>query len=276
VDDIRTESIESRRLLAFFAIAFSFTWFFWLPRPLSQMGLIPVSPLTELGFIGAFGPLVAAILVTVAYEGGTGVRALLLRAVDARFAKRWWLAVLILMPAVVLAALLLATLTDGAVPASPVQNEVWMVIPIFFSVLFLSGPFEEEFGWRGYALPRLQARYSALVSSIILGFFWAIWHIPQFFTTPTGMFYKTPVLTFIPTVVAATVLFTWVYNNTNGSLLAMLLLHTTFNLSMYVSAVLDTSLGYVYVLGVFVVAAVVVTVVAGPRELRQQSKDTSR
>ena len=75
--------------------------------------------------------------------------------------------------------------------------------------------------------------------------------------------------TFIPTVMVATVLFTWVYNNTRGSLLAALLMHTTFNLSMFALPALDTGYGYLYVLVAFAVAAVVLTIVFGPRELRR-------
>jgi membrane protease YdiL (CAAX protease family) len=144
------------------------------------------------------------------------------------------------------------------------------LFPAFFSVLFLSGPFEEEFGWRGYALPRLQAKFNAFISSLILGFVWAVWHIPQFLIPGNGMFYKTPIWTFVPTVVAGAILFTWIYNNTHGSLLAMLLVHTTLNLSMYVFPVLDTGLGYAFVLIVFSAAAIVVTGIFGPSKLQRK------
>jgi membrane protease YdiL (CAAX protease family) len=178
---------------------------------------------------------------------------------------------MLLLPLFVFSAFLMGVATDGASPPSPVLSEPWLLFPAFFSVLFLSGPFEEEFGWRGYALPRLQAKFNALVSSFILGIVWAVWHFPQFLIPGNGMFYKTPIWTYIPTVIAVTILFTWVYNNTHGSLLAMLLLHTTFNLSFFVFPVLDTSLGYVYVLGVFAVAAIVVTCMFGSGELRRKS-----
>ncbi|MCX8151373.1 MAG: CPBP family intramembrane metalloprotease [Candidatus Bathyarchaeota archaeon] len=226
-----------------------------MPDALAKNGLIPSSLLTELGFIGAFGPLVSALILTAVYEGKKGIVHLLKSAVDYRFSKRWWIVVFFLFPLLVIAAFFMGVLTDGVVPFSQVFADPLFLFPAFFSVLFLSGPFEEEFGWRGYALPRLQARFSALVSSLILGFFWAIWHIPQFLIPGNGMFYKTPILTFIPTVIAATVIFTWVYNNTHGSLLAMLLLHTTFNLAMFTFPVLDTSTGYIYVLAVFTVTA---------------------
>jgi membrane protease YdiL (CAAX protease family) len=170
----------------------------------------------------------------------------------------------------VVIAFLIAIATDGAIPPSQVFSEPWILFPAFFSALFLSGPFEEEFGWRGYALPRLQAKFNALVSSLILGLVWAVWHIPQFLIPGNGMFYKTPIWTFVPTVVAGAILFTWIFNNTNGSLLAMLLVHTTLNLSMFVFPVLDTTLGYVYVVVAFSAAAIVVTRLFGPRKLQRK------
>ena len=268
---IQTTTIESKSLVTFFLIAFIFTWLFWMPDALSKMGIIPASPLTGLGFLGAFGPLIAAITLTAIHEKKAGLVALFRRAIDHHFKKQWWFSIILLFPALVILAFLLAVTTEGAVPSSQVFSEPWILFPAFFSVLFLSGPFEEEFGWRGYALPRLQAKFSALSSSLILGFIWAIWHIPQFLIPNNGMFYKTPIWTFIPTVIAATILFTWVYNNTHGSLLSMLLLHTTFNLSMFTFPVLDTNFGFLYVLGVFSIVALLVTVMFNPLEFRRNA-----
>ncbi len=267
---VRTETSEPKRLLVFFLIAFGATWLFWIPDALSQRGLIPSSPLTGLGFLGAFGPLIAAIVVTAAWEGPRGLVALFRKAFNYHFSRRWWLFVLLLFPLLVVLAFFLGVATDGVIPGSEVFSNPLILFPALFSVLFLSGPFEEEFGWRGYALPRLQAKSGALVSSLILGFIWAAWHIPQFLIPSNGMFYKTPFWTFVPTVIAATVLFTWIYNNTNGSLLAMLLVHTTFNLSMFSFPVLDTNFGYAYVLAVFAVSAAVVTAVFGARDLKRK------
>ncbi len=176
------------------------------------------------------------------------------------------------LPLLVVVSFFIAVVTENVMPTSIVLEEPWIILPAFFSVLFLSGPFEEEFGWRGYALPRLQARYSALGSSLILGFLWAIWHLPQFLVPGNGMFYKTPLLTFIPTVMAATVLFTLVYNNTCGSLLAALLMHTMFNLSMFTFPVLDTVYGYIYILVLFVVAAAVAVKLFGAKDLSKASQ----
>ncbi len=240
------------------------------------MGLIPESPLTGLGFIGAFGPLVAAILVTGIFERGAGLKTLFRRAFDTHFRKIWWLPIFLVLPLLVIGAFYLAAGIDGVTPPFPPEaNPPWMLFFVFFSVLFLSGPFEEEFGWRGYALPRLQAKYSALVSSLILGIIWALWHVPQFLIPNNGMFYKTPIWTFIPTVTAATVIFTWIYNHTNGSLLASLLTHTMFNLSMFLFPVLDTKYGYLLVLAFFAIGAVAIVLVFGPRALQREKKDVN-
>nr|MDO8086539.1 type II CAAX endopeptidase family protein [Candidatus Sigynarchaeum springense] len=262
-------SREIRRCFLFILVAYVFTWFFWIPDALNKMGLIPVSPLTGLGFIGAFGPLVSAIIVTSVYEGKDGVKNLFKKVLDHRFKKRWWLPVFFLMPALVLVAFAIAVLTDGIVPPLEALSQPAILVPAFFSVLLLSGPFEEEFGWRGYALPRLQARFNPHVSSVVLGMVWAAWHLPQFIIPGNGMFYKTPLWTFFPTVVAATFLFTWIYNNTNGSMMTSLLFHTTFNFSMFVFPVLDTNFGYVYVLVIFVVAAALVTAFSGSLKTRK-------
>ncbi len=78
----------------------------------------------------------------------------------------------------------------------------------------------EEIGWRGFALPHLQRRYSALVSSLIIGLVWAFWHFPNFpaFTPPI-------LAAFVPKVIVMSLIFTWVYNSTGGSLFAVVLLH---------------------------------------------------
>ena len=143
----RTATIEFKRLLVFFLLTFAFTWFFWVPDALSKRGTISASPLTGLGFLGAFGPLVAAIILTAVHEGREGLIALFRKALDFRFGKRWWFWVMLLFPLLVLLAFLMGIATDGTIPPSDVWSNLWILFPAFFSVMFLSGPFEEEFGW---------------------------------------------------------------------------------------------------------------------------------
>lgn len=93
-----------------------------------------------------------------------------------------------------------------------------------------SGPLAEEAGWRGFALPRLQAKYNALVSSLILGVIWCCWHIPLFFV-PGSSQQGIPFPIYLMLVVTLSIYFTWLYNNTGGSLVICVLAHFCFNLS---------------------------------------------
>lgn len=89
----------------------------------------------------------------------------------------------------------------------------------------------EEVGWRGFALPRLQSDRSALAATIILGVIHAFWHLPAFFYKDAykamGLAAGLPML--VISVVAAAVLFTWIYNSTRGSLLMVTVFHALFD-----------------------------------------------
>jgi membrane protease YdiL (CAAX protease family) len=100
-------------------------------------------------------------------------------------------------------------------------------LPIFIPPFFLTDAIitGEELGWRGYVLPRLQVRYSALVSSLIVGVIWAIWHIPTFLAPGN----TSPLALFMVKIITESVLYTWLYNNTRGSLLLVTLFHTAGN-----------------------------------------------
>ncbi|MFB0537313.1 MAG: type II CAAX prenyl endopeptidase Rce1 family protein, partial [Anaerolineae bacterium] len=101
-------------------------------------------------------------------------------------------------------------------------NLWYFVVPFFLVDVLTNG---EEIGWRGYVLPRLQARFSALVSSLILGVVWGLWHLPRFWVAGDTESFALATLHNI----AMAVLFTWVYNNTNGSLLMVTLFHAAIN-----------------------------------------------
>jgi membrane protease YdiL (CAAX protease family) len=98
------------------------------------------------------------------------------------------------------------------------------------SFQLFSGPIAEEMGWRGFALPRLQAKYNALVSSLILGIIWTFWHLPLFFMTGATQV-SIPMPIYLMLVVTVTIYLTWLYNNTRGSLIITILAHFAYNLS---------------------------------------------
>jgi uncharacterized protein len=252
----------SSNLILFFLISFLFTWAFWIPDALAKRGTLPSSFFTSLGVIGSLGPLVAAIILTLKESGKSGLKKLFKRGLDKGFEAKWWLFIFLVFPLLIIFSYYISILIDQDRPTSEAAGMYYFIPFIFFAVMFTSGPFQEEFGWRGYALPRLLNKFSPFYSSIILGFLWAIWHWPQFLVPKelTGMFYVTPVWSFILTVMSANFMYTWIHNKTNGSILAALVLHTQMNLFFWIFPVLNTQYGYLIIVAVFIMAAIVVII----------------
>ena len=214
--------------LRFFALAFAFTWFFWGLGVLGERGVLPALP----GFtvIGTFGPLVAAVVLTAHEDGRDGLRSLLGRVVRWRVSPAWY-GVAVLGPvAITVAAISLHVALGGRTPdpASLAGSLPTLVLVSLYMLVFVA--LGEEVGWRGYALPALQARHGALASSGILGVVWAVWHLPQFFN-PATLYGDLPFVLFLAYLVPFAVLITWVFNSTGGSVLIVMLVHAVMNAS---------------------------------------------
>ena len=138
----------------------------------------------------------------------------------------------------------------------------------FVRILFLGGPLGEELGWRGFALPRLQQRLTALTSSVLLGLVWGLWHIPLYFVPGTGQFEllragTSPAFAiggFVGWTIGLSVLFTWLFNQTRGSLIVVILFHAAVNLAAFLPGAIGSggAASLLNVLLTWVVAAVVV------------------
>lgn len=267
---------NGRELFYFFVIAFGFAWSLWIPKVLIDSGLVLPSWISS--FVDGpynpapFGPTLAAFYLVYRNEGARGLINFLKRGVDFSFDKKWLAPVLLLMPAITFASLAAFRLTGGSFPELPLINNPLLIVYWFFYMLLLSGPLQEEFGWRGFALDRLQSRYSALSSSLILGFIWSIWHFPLNFTTGVGPQYSLILQLLIGTIVtitATSVLFTWIYNNTGKSILAAILFHTSLNLSTFkLFPVFENDSIRFYLIFV-VAAAVIITAIWGKQTLTE-------
>ncbi len=136
----------------------------------------------------------------------------------------------------------------------------------------------EEIGWRGYILPRLQARHSALVASLVVGLLWSTWHLPKFWGT--GANHGRSFIWYMLFSLAASVLYTWLYNNTHGSLLLVTLFHASDNTAGMFLPISFAATGGVkanLLIVLVVVTAVVVTRSAGPARLsRTEAKQVQR
>src|SRR5215207_11507533 len=226
-------------LVSFFALAYALTWLAWSPWYLSEdgIGLLPYDGESISDYVNTaalvVGPTLSAFIMTSVTEGRDGVLRLLRRIVLWRVGLRWYLFVLLGIPAIILLSTVVVpgALTSFQAAAVPSTLVLYVVAgPVF---LFAGGPFFEEIGWRGFALPRLQRLYGPLVGSLILGALWGLWHLPLFlipdWDTPHGS--PLDVALFVVLALALTVVLTWVFNNTKGSVLLVILAHGSLNIS---------------------------------------------
>lgn len=214
------------RLLAFFALAFAWSWAFWLLASVVRPRLPTVGIM--LFIAGSFGPGIAAIAV-VRYAGGQdGLHRWLRRSLQWRVGWRW-LALSFFLPLAVMGlAAAMHIALGGTIAPSPASGHVLLAVVNFGVLLLFGGPLGEEFGWRGYALPVLQERYGWRVASLVLGTVWGAWHLPLFYMADTAQSHI-PVGLFMVSTVALSVLFAWLFNRTEESVLPALVLHTAVN-----------------------------------------------
>jgi membrane protease YdiL (CAAX protease family) len=234
-DDTHTGVLARHPLVAFFLIAYAGAWLVELPVVLSRTGtgLLPYTlpPIAVVVLIAAAtftGPTLSAFVMVRATEGREGPKRLLRRYVQWRVKLRWYLFVLLVIPA---SEVIGAIVLPGVLASyQPVTLGLVVGYPLAFVVTFvLGGPLGEEPGWRGFALPRLQVAYGPLPGACLLGVLWAAWHLPLFWSgvwTPPS---AANIVMFFVMTTALTVVIAWVFNNAHGSLLITMLMHASFN-----------------------------------------------
>lgn len=256
------------RIWMFLIVTFVWSWGQWWPAVKFSSGdwTAPegLPSIFVSGSFAAWGPLIGAIVVAVVYDGGHGARRLLGRMIQWRFAGICWAAAVLLLPVVIGAAWMVAGAVDGVRPASEaLENPA--VLPIaFLYILLLGGPLQEEAGWRGTMLAQLQSRFSPLVTSVGVGLVWAIWHLPLFQLPSAGIYYDKPFWGLALSTVLLSILLTWLYNRTNGSLLAVMVMHTSFNWAHYTFPALESDSGGLAYFGLLIAACGAVFWASGP------------
>ena len=223
--------VHTHPLTSFFLLAWLFSWVFMVPLALASHRLIGPLP-GWLHYLSAYGPLLAAMLVSGRAEGTAGIRAWRSRLTRWRAGPGPW--------ALALSPLLLYFV---AAVAERAANGKWPDVRLLGRISFLpdlggwaivlwllNSGLGEESGWRGYALPMLQRRFTPRVASLAIAGGWMVWHIPAFFYLPSyehlgpGM-----VVGFFVGVLTGSYLLTWLANRSGGSALLPMVWHGLFN-----------------------------------------------
>jgi membrane protease YdiL (CAAX protease family) len=241
---------------------------------LSGIGkLRPSSPLFVLCMAGftvvAYTPTLSALLVTRFFPGGGGARSVLRQVRTWRVSIGWY-AIALFGPAVLFLLDEAVSLLLGGVPPKK-----WIVFPspsglfpgsLFFSVMgLLAGSIGEEFGWRGFAQPRLQKRYGALSASVFVGLVWGTFHLWIIPICPHCLSLKDVMVTQYLRLIATAVIYAWIYNGTNGSLFLVMVAHAAHNFTVDLMPQVGGS--PVIIALSYVAVAILVVLMTDPRTL---------
>jgi len=258
------ELLRRHPLIAFFVMAYAISWTYVIV--FLVVWPLPDTIVTDTPEL--LGPVVAGFVMTAVMGGRMGVRQLLHRFVMWRVRAAWYLYALVAIPALYVIAVALVPGALGSFKAPMLS--MWLLYPaLFIVVMVLDGPLLEEPGWRGFALPRLQARWGPLVGTVILGVMWGAWHAPQYFTktfaAANGGLSASGVIVFLLATVIFSVLITWAFNHTAGSLLIAILIHTAINFTQGFTSDLFPAAAYNEVVPVAVFGAAAMLVVVATR-----------
>jgi uncharacterized protein len=219
--------IKKHQLITFFVLAYIIMFGVMFGYIFLQPGK-PLQPWSLVWALGIFSPTISGLVVSGIIGGRSEVKRLLTGITRWNVDLRWYFAAAFLLLGPLMIALVYVALGHPAAGLKPGLTTTSLLGIIVFQLF--SGPIGEELGWRGFALPRLQAKYNALVSSLILGVIWTFWHLPFFYLTgATQMGIPMPIYLFL--VLTITLYLTWLYNNTHGSVVITILAHFTYNLS---------------------------------------------
>jgi membrane protease YdiL (CAAX protease family) len=232
-------------------------------------------PIIFLQILVPWAPNISAIILILFYlKEKSGVRRLVNGWKKWRVSFRWYL--LALSPMFVFFLSVGIYLAIGGIPPGPDSTPLPGFSFLALAILAIfTGATGEELGWRGFALPRLQMRYSALTSSLILGFYWGIWHIPIWILT-SSPFTVESTFFFVANTILNSIIITCICNNTRGSVLLASMHHWSVNVwGNYVTSLLGLisweAMNWIMT-PITAIIAIILLAVYGPETL---SKDAS-
>ena len=226
--------LKQHSVIGYFILAYLISWMIWSPIVASEFGWVKWNVPYELYYFGSFGPMIAALILTALIDGKQGVSNLFRRVVKWRVEFKYYVFAVLVPIGLFAIAYLVNWLITGTWSnlrqlgqADYLSNRGPFAVLVIWLLTYGLG---EETGWRGFALPRLQKNRTAASATLILSLLWAGWHFPAFFFRDTyielGLF-GFPM--FVIMMIFTTMVFTWLYNSTRGSIFIVIVFHAIFN-----------------------------------------------
>ncbi len=230
---------------SYFVFTVLLTWLIWFPtvilltdgfRSPVQTNGMPLLWMTVAQTAGALVPSLVAFFLVRKLEGKAASGAIFRRYKLWRTGFRWWMAAILVVPGLTVLALVINVygLQNAIAPTSILGQYLEsmgaggfaLLFPFLLATGMISSPLLEEFGWRGFALPRLQRSTSALSSSVLLGLVWGVWHLPIWLA------YGSNIPVYLLLIIGHSVILTWIFNSTRGSMLMAMVVHSAMLVSL--------------------------------------------
>jgi membrane protease YdiL (CAAX protease family) len=278
IKETKVKSVKAvKEAYVFLGLTLVFSWFvFW--GPLAFFKIPTISFVSDdkgptwaiaLYITGGFVPSLLAIFLTWKKEGVSGLRLLGRRILQFKLGWRWYVFTFLVVIAGTAGQITINKLLGFTFNGTLFLAQLGNILP-----LLILGPMSEEIGWRGYALGRLQTRWNALISSLIIGLVWALWHLPLFMMLGTSQYeLGVPFIGFLINVTVSSIIYTWLYNNTKKSIWSAILLHWLYTYaSQVVSSGVTRSPLYNWLEYLpYVIMALFVLIIWGPKRLTRNS-----
>ncbi len=263
VGNLRALALYVTAVLSIGSLAF-------LPWVLSSYGLFPAETVGIFILFGGLSPTLAAVVASYFQSGRDGVRRLFSTALRADMTKTS-LGLALLLPFIIFyGAIALLYLTGGSYDF--LRTDLLLFLPMLIGNIFMN--LWEEVGWRGFAVPELQRRYNALVSGLIVGVIWSLWHWPHFAMSDSQMavVYGSYPLFIISTVVVS-LIYTSIYNWSRGNVVVTTLFHAGFNtVGGLLFLATGTPVPILFLLAAEAITAAILIVAFGPDSLSREER----
>jgi uncharacterized protein len=236
-------NMKKRPLVIFLILTFVISWSLWVPlwvwqkdnpELLTQSSLLLILMQT----LGAAAPSIAAVITIKYFYGKAVLNKIFQKYLDWRQPPVYIFLSIILLPFINFLSLFIFYFLEGvnvldfekAPITSIILESGWVALiitlPIVFITNLLSSPLLEELGWRGFLLPFFQNKYNALLSSFYVGIIWGLWHLPLW------LLYNENLVSTLLLIIGHSILYTWIFNSTSGSMLVTLFFHSSANLAL--------------------------------------------
>lgn len=249
------KTLKQHPLILFFILAFLFPWLIWGTTIAQSRGILQFHIPQSLAFW--IGLNLSTYIAAVITGGLPAIKDILKRIVRWQVKPIWYITALLLTGVIALIAIGIHMALGGTNKVGELLTFQSLLPSLLFQIFFFL--LTEETAWRGFALPRLQAKYNALNSSLILGILWGLWHLPLVFI-PGSFQSSVPFIGFILSAIATSIMMTWIFNNSRGSVLLAAIFHGATDASIAFLNVMtgDLRLFWVFIIVQWIAVALIV------------------